>query len=69
MNDKNETSSPRPTQKRADISRQELRRILRSLYYRELGLPPPDPEVSATLAAVEEDLADAVRTAPSAEPL
>ena len=34
----------------------ELRRILRTLYYRELGLPPPDPEIAAEVAAAEEHL-------------
>lgn len=34
----------------------ELRQILRTLYYRELGLPPPDPEVLAQVATAEESL-------------
>lgn len=45
---------------------QELRRILRTLYYRELGLPPPDPEVAAAVAAAEQNLENAV--GPSASP-
>ncbi|MXY55162.1 MAG: hypothetical protein F4029_12580 [Gammaproteobacteria bacterium] len=39
----------------------ELRRILRTLYYRELGLPPPDPEVAKAVASAEENLKNAVR--------
>ena len=34
----------------------ELRQILRTLYYRELGLPPPDPQVLAEVATTEESL-------------
>ncbi|MDE0192693.1 MAG: hypothetical protein OXQ90_15180 [Gammaproteobacteria bacterium] len=45
----------------------ELRQILRTLYYRELGLPPPDPEVSAAVATAEETLEAAVGTLTSPE--
>ncbi|MDE0444285.1 MAG: hypothetical protein OXL38_19525 [Gammaproteobacteria bacterium] len=38
----------------------ELRQILRTLYYRELGLPPPDPQVAAAVATAEESLQAAV---------
>lgn len=38
----------------------ELRRILRTLYYRELGLPPPDPELAAAVATAVEGLDAAV---------
>ena len=47
----------------------ELRRILSTLYYRELGLPPPDPEVTAALAEAEETLNDAVGASPTPESL
>ena len=46
---------------------QELRRILRTLYYGELGLPPPDPEVAAAVATAEENLKDAVGSSASSE--
>lgn len=45
----------------------ELRRILRTLYYRELGLPPPDPEIAAAVATAEENLEAAVGSAASSE--
>lgn len=48
---------------------EEVRRILRILYHRELGLPPPDPEVAAALAAAEENLNNAVESAASSESL
>ena len=46
----------------------ELRRILRTLYYRELGLPPPDPQVAAAVAIAEESLETAVGSAASSQP-
>ena len=45
----------------------ELRQILRTLYYRELGLPPPEPEVAAAAALAEESLNDAVGPIASSE--
>ena len=45
----------------------ELRRILRTLYYRELGLPAPDPEIAAAVATAEESLEAAVGSAASSE--
>lgn len=45
----------------------ELRRILRTLYYRELGLPPPDPQVAAAVATAEESLEAAVGSTASSE--
>ena len=45
----------------------ELRRILRTLYYRELGLPPPDPEVTAAVEAAEEKLKDAAVSSATAD--
>ncbi len=45
----------------------EVRRILRTLYYRELGLPPPDPEVAAAVAMAEENLKNAVEPTASHE--
>ena len=38
----------------------EVRQILRTLYYRELGLPPPDPQVLAAVGTAEERLEAAV---------
>ena len=46
----------------------ELRQILRTLYYRELGLPPPDPQVAAAVATAEESLETAVGSAASSQP-
>ena len=45
----------------------ELRQILRTLYYRELGLPPPDPQTSAAVASAEQDLKNAVGSSASSE--
>lgn len=45
----------------------ELRQILRTLYYRELGLPPPDPQVAAAVATAEENLEAAVGSSTSSE--
>ena len=45
----------------------ELRRILRTLYYRELGLPPPDPQVAAAVATAEQNLEAAIGSSASSE--
>ncbi|MCY3840213.1 MAG: hypothetical protein OXH09_16450, partial [Gammaproteobacteria bacterium] len=45
----------------------ELRQILRTLYYRELGLPPPDPQVLAAVSTAEDSLEAAVGAAASPE--